>query len=144
VSEPEIARRHWRDLDPLTAYRLLQLRAEVFVVEQECAYQDLDGRDLEPGVIQLWVEDAGAPVAGLRILPEPDGSWEIGRVVTAAPARGRGLSSRLMRAALAECGRPVTIKAQTYLRAWYESFGFEATGPEFLEDGIPHLPMKLS
>jgi ElaA protein len=71
-------------------------------------------------------------------------SWRIGRVVLARPARGRGLADGLMTAALAEAdGRDVVLDAQSPLTGWYATFGFEADGPEFLEDGIPHTPMRL-
>ncbi|MFB9429570.1 GNAT family N-acetyltransferase [Streptoalloteichus tenebrarius] len=129
-----------------TLYALLRLRAEVFVVEQGCAYADPDGRDLEPGVLHLWISPTGAPehvLAALRVLPEPDGGWRIGRVVTAKEARGRGLARDLMTGALAEIGSaPCVLGAQTYVRDFYASFGFEVVGEEYLEDGIPHVEMR--
>jgi ElaA protein len=129
------------DLDPRTAYLLWQLRESVFVVEQTCPYPELDGRDLEPGTRHVWVAEAGRPVAYLRILDDP-GCARIGRVLVAASHRGRGLAARLMDAALAEVGgRPVRLDAQSYLVDWYARFGFTACGEEFLEDGIPHVPM---
>jgi ElaA protein len=130
------------DLDAATLYRLLRLRAAVFVVEQRCAYQDLDGRDLEPDTRHLWLEVAGAPVAYLRVLADPDGAARIGRVCVDPGHRGRGLAQALMRAALEAAGaREVRLSAQSYLVDFYAGLGFEVTGPEFLEDGIPHLPM---
>lgn len=134
---------HWAEIPAVTAYGLLRLRAAVFVVEQECAYQDLDGIDLRPGVTQLWIEHDDEPVAALRVIPV-DGHWEVGRVVTHPEHRNRRLSSHLMREALGRCGRPVRIRAQSYLEAWYGGFGFVVDGDEFLEDGIPHLPMLLA
>ncbi|WP_125100768.1 GNAT family N-acetyltransferase [Leucobacter chromiireducens] len=133
-------------LDLETFHRIARLRQEVFVVEQECAYLDLDGRDLEPGTVQVWAESAdGEIAAGLRILSESggaDGLRSIGRVVTAPAWRGRGIAGSLLRAAIAECGdAPIQIHAQSYLTEWYAGFGFVANGPEFLEDGIPHTPM---
>ncbi|MGN6609289.1 MAG: GNAT family N-acetyltransferase [Jatrophihabitans sp.] len=131
------------ELDVPTLYRLLRLRNEVFVVEQACVYQDLDGRDLEPGTVQFWVEEGNAVVATLRLLHDASGERRIGRVATAASARGRGLAARLVEAALAQVGdAPVVLDAQSYLQAWYERFGFEVEGPEFVEDGIPHVPMR--
>ena len=91
----------------------------------------------------LWLEHEGEPVSALRVIPV-DAHWEVGRVVTHPGHRGLGLSSRLMREALDRCGRPVRIRAQSYLREWYEGFGFVVSGDEFLEDHIPHLPMLLA
>lgn len=129
------------DMDPATLYRILRIRVDVFVVEQECAYPELDGRDLEPDTEMLWWEEDGAPLATLRILRE-GGDVRIGRVVTAAEARGRGLSGALMREAVARhADSVIRLDAQAHLRQWYARFGFAVTGDEFLEDGIPHVPM---
>lgn len=130
------------DLAARTAYSLWRLRETVFVVEQQCPYPELDGRDTEPGTRHLWVEDGGEPVGYLRILDEGD-HVRIGRVLVAASHRGRGLAETLMAAALVETGgRPVRLDAQSYLAGWYERLGFTATGPEFLDDGIAHVPMR--
>jgi len=130
------------DLDSRTAYRLWQLRESVFVVEQQCAYAELDGRDLEPTTRHLWVSDEDVPVAYLRLLEDAE-DLRIGRVVVAATHRGRGLAESLMRRALALVGdRPSTLHAQAYLEQWYARFGYAAAGPEFLDDGIPHVPMR--
>lgn len=130
------------ELDPHTLYDLLRLRVDVFVVEQACAYPELDGRDTEPGTRHLWLADGGAPTAYLRVLSEPDGVARIGRVVVTPAARGAGAAGRLMTAALTEIGpRETVLDAQAHLVAFYERHGFTATGPEFLEDGIPHVPM---
>jgi ElaA protein len=130
------------DLDSRTAYSLWQLRESVFVVEQECPYAELDGRDLEAATRHLWVADGGRPVAYLRLLEDPDGP-RIGRVLVAASHRGRGLAEVLMRRALDLVGdRPSRLDAQSYLAQWYTRFGYAVTGPEFLDDGIPHVPMR--
>jgi len=132
------------ELDPATLYAILRLRNEVFVVEQECVYLDLDGRDLEPTAKQLWISQGDEVVATLRWLRDPDGSARIGRVATAPSARGSGLAGELMRQALTLSeGSEVVLDAQSYLVDWYGSFGFAAAGPEYLEDGIPHVPMRL-
>lgn len=124
-----------------TLYDILRLRVDVFVVEQECAYPELDGRDAEPTTRLMWAEEDGAVLATVRLLHDAD-DRRIGRVATAASARGRGLAAELMRRALAECeGRTVRLDAQAHLAGWYAAFGFAADGPEFLEDGIPHVPM---
>jgi len=130
------------DLDARTAYAVWKLRQDVFVVEQECPYPDLDGRDDEPGTRHVVLRDDGALLGYLRVLDEGDQA-RIGRVVLASAARGRGLADPLMRAALDAIGnRPIVLAAQSPLASWYASFGFEVTGEEFLEDGIPHLPMR--
>jgi ElaA protein len=131
-------------LDPVTLYRILALRSDVFVVEQDCVYADLDGRDLEPEARQLWIEQDGAVVATLRLLRDPDGRARIGRVATAASARGSGLAAVLMNRALELAGdREIVLDAQTYLFDWYVRFGFVRDGADYVEDGIPHLPMRL-
>ena len=131
------------DLDPVLAYGLSRLRSAVFVVEQDCPYLDLDGRDLEPATVHLWVAaPGGEPVAALRLLDDGEAA-RIGRVVVAPAHRGRGLARALMLAALERVGeRACVLDAQAHLEHWYARFGFAATGPEFLEDGIPHVPMR--
>ena len=133
------------ELTPLQLYRILKLRSDVFVVEQDCAYPDVDDRDLEPGAQHLWIEQDDDVVAYLRVLTEtPDGTSRIGRVVTAEHARGEGHASDLVRRALALTLGPVVLAAQSYLVDWYASLGFQVDGPEFLDDGIPHTPMRLT
>lgn len=129
-------------LDNATLYALLRLRVDVFVVEQDCAYPELDGRDTEPGTRHVWLTGSdGEPVAYLRILREP-GADRIGRVCVAKHARGAGHAERLMDAALREVGdRECVLDAQTYLVGFYERLGFSVAGPEFDDDGIPHVPM---
>ncbi|MFD1722706.1 GNAT family N-acetyltransferase [Amnibacterium endophyticum] len=144
---PEPHRSTAAAMDPVVLYRLMALRNAVFVVEQRAAYDDLDGRDVEPGAEQLWIEEDGAVLATLRILEER-GAWRIGRVATAAAARGRGLGADLMRTAVARCRErdaalPVVLGAQEHLAGWYGRFGFALDGPGWVEDGIPHVPMRL-
>jgi len=130
------------DLDPRTAYRLWALRESVFVVEQHCPYQELDGRDLEPATRHVWADSEAGPVGYLRILDDGDAA-RIGRVLVARSHRGHGLSGVLMRAALAEIGDRVSVlDAQSPLAGWYEGFGYRRDGEEFVEDGIPHVPMR--
>ncbi len=130
------------ELDARTAYQAWRLRQDVFVVEQECAYRELDGRDLEQSTLHVWAEQNGEPVGYLRVLAEPDDSRRIGRVCVSEQARGGGLAAALMRRALDEIGdRRCVLDAQSYLSDWYAQWGFTVTGPEFLDDGIPHVPM---
>jgi ElaA protein len=143
VTEPELHRATGDQFDTATMYGLLRLRIDVFVVEQACPWQDLDGRDLDPSTTHFWFAGhRGQPIGCLRLLREPAG-WRIGRVCVARPARGRGLAGALMRAALDEVGdQPCVLDAQSYLAGFYELFGFVVSGEEFVEDGIPHLPMR--
>ncbi len=130
-------------LNPVTLYALLRLRVNVFVVEQACPYPELDGRDTEPNTRHLWLADGGQPVAYLRLLAEPDGSARIGRVCVAPAARRRGLATQLVRKALELVGpRPCVLEAQAHLIRYYAALGFVPTGPEYVEDGIPHIPMR--
>lgn len=130
------------ELDVRTAYDLWRLRQAVFVVEQECPYLDLDGRDHEPGTRHVWVADDGVPVGYLRVLDDPEAA-RIGRVVVAPSHRGRGLAEVLMRRALAlVADRSSVLDSQAYLQDWYQRFGYVVAGPEFLDDGIPHVPMR--
>jgi ElaA protein len=134
------------DLPVRTAYDVWRLRQQVFVVEQDCPYPDLDGRDLESTTrhVVLVDDDGGrdAVVGTLRVLD--DGGWaRIGRVVVAPSARGRGLAAVMMDEAMALCGdREVRLDAQTGLTSFYEGYGFVVTGPAFDEDGIMHVPMS--
>lgn len=134
-------------VDPETLYRLLRLRVDVFVVEQECPYPELDGRDLEADTELFWAEREGEPVATLRLLRDDDGA-RIGRVATSEGARGDGLAGSLMRRAIGRAsqrwpGAVVRIDAQERLVAWYAGFGFRVSGARFIEDGIAHVPMHL-
>jgi len=134
------------EIDALTLYRLLWLRVTVFVVEQEAAYPEIDGRDIEPGAELMWATEGDDVLATLRILRE-SGNMRIGRVATAPDARGRGIAADLMRAAVdvldAEApGIPILLDAQAHLAGWYGRFGFVVCGAPFEEDGIPHVPMR--
>ncbi|WP_312856338.1 GNAT family N-acetyltransferase [Nocardioides pelophilus] len=136
------------DLTASEAYDVARLRQDVFVVEQECAYPDLDGRDTEPGTAHVLMHDAGALLGYARVLDDT-ATWRVGRVVLATAARGRGLADGLIEAALGHCrsedpARDVVLDAQTPLAGWYAGFGFAVDGEEFVEDGIPHTPMRLS
>ena len=140
---PEIRQVAGADVNATVLYEILRLRVDVFVVEQECPYPELDGRDLEPGARHFLVEEEGRLVATLRLLAEPDSPWlRIGRVCTRASARGRGLSARLITAALeAAEDAPVRLDAQAHLVGLYSRLGFVPVGEQYLEDGIPHQPM---
>jgi ElaA protein len=136
-----------RGIDPLTLYAILRLRVDVFVVEQSCCYPELDGRDVEPGAELFWATDRPHVLATLRLLRDADGALRVGRVATVPAARSLGVASQLMRVALERCAvldpsAPVVLDAQAHLARWYARFGFDVTGEEFEEDGIPHVPMR--
>jgi ElaA protein len=141
-------RRSWgKDLDAATLYQLLKLRVEVFVVEQSCPYPELDGRDLLTDTRHFWLEDVdGEVISTLRLMEEHPGghkAFRIGRVCTRREDRGNGHTARLMLAALADVGHhPCHLNAQSYLVDMYAAHGFVISGEEFIEDGIPHLPMS--
>ncbi|HEX5741894.1 MAG TPA: GNAT family N-acetyltransferase [Pilimelia sp.] len=131
------------ELSPRTLYEILRLRAEVFVIEQECCYQDLDGRDVEDTTRHVWAEAAGEVTGYLRVLTEPDGGHRVGRVVVRRAARGSGVAQRLLAEALRLTGdAPSVLSAQSHLEGFYARFGYRTVGPGFDEDGIPHLPMR--
>lgn len=127
-------------------YDMLAIRSEVFVVEQRCAYQDLDGKD--QASMHLMACRGGGIVAYARLLP-PGLSYEtasIGRIITRSTERGTGLGKALLRQAMDAVGRlfgtgPVTISAQQHLKAFYSGFGFVQEGDPYLEDDIPHIKM---
>ena len=135
--------------DELTAaelYRLLKLRVDVFVVEQNCPYPELD--DLDQGALHLWLEDETGILAYLRVLDRGAESEyvSIGRVV--ARERRRGLGTRILRAGLRAArerfgAEAVYLEAQTYAVGLYEKQGFRIISDEFLLDGIPHVKMLL-
>ena len=142
MSSPRLRRASFAELTPFEVYGLCRLRVDVFVVEQECPYPELDGRDTEPGTVHVWAERDGEIVGYIRILDDGD-ELRIGRVVTAKSARSGGLGGLLMQSARELVGeRPSVLDAQSHLTRFYERFGYVADGPEFLEDGIPHIPMR--
>ena len=142
MSEPELRVARFAELTPFEVYELCRLRVDVFVVEQECPYPELDGRDVEPATLHLWLECGGEIAATIRLLDD-GASRAIGRVATAAPFRGQGLAARLIEEGIALCGdAPITLGAQAHLEGWYERFGFRRSGPGYVEDGIPHVPMR--
>ena len=131
-------------LDPYAVYGICKIRQDVFIVEQQCPYPDLDTRDVEPETrhVLLMIDDA---LLGYARVLDDTRCWRIGRVLLAPDARGRGWADLVMDTALSVSkGRDVVLDAQSPLAGWYATFGFEVDGPEFLEDGIPHLPMRLT
>ena len=135
----------FHNLDKFELYKIMQLRIEVFVVEQDCPYQDLDGLD-EVGT-HLWLEDEGEIVSYLRINPANTRFKEVslGRIVTKQSSRKKGLSEAIILKSLEivqnENLGPVRISAQSYLEKYYAKFGFIKCSEEYLEDNIPHVEM---
>ncbi|MFS8182503.1 ElaA protein [Pseudovibrio denitrificans] len=130
-------------------YSLLKLRCDVFIVEQECAYPDVDGLDPVAKHV-LVLNDAGEIIGALRILLKyEDGDvFKIGRVIVAKEARGQGIARKLMDAALSYCAATnddarVELQAQAYLQDFYGQCGFFAISEIYPEDGIPHVDMRL-
>ncbi len=130
-------------------YDLLKLRVDVFVVEQNCVYPELDEKDRYPDTLHLTGRNENRKlVAYLRILP-PGLSFEqpgIGRVVVSREYRAKGLCHTMMQTAVDQAGRiwpgmGIKISAQVYLEAFYQSYGFRKISEPYLEDGIPHLEM---
>ena len=128
-------------------YTLLRLRVEVFVVEQNCPFQDIDGMDDRAYHLMGYTE-AGELAAYSRLF-DAGISYEqvaIGRVAVGLAHRRLGLGQELIQQAVAQCevlfgAQPIKIGAQLYLERFYQGFGFEQYGERYLEDGIPHIPM---
>lgn len=129
-------------------YSILQLRIEVFIVEQKCAFQDADNKDTSGYHLMGWKGDR--LIAYTRLLPAGISFKEpsIGRVVTSPVARGEGIGHELMERSIKGCyslfGRTsLRIGAQLYLKKFYETHGFRQAGPVYDEDGIDHIEMLL-
>ena len=130
-------------------YAILRLRIEVFIVEQNCPFQDADNKDQQSCHLMGWQGDHLC--AYTRIVP-PGISYEfpaIGRVVTSPASRGSGLGRLLMQQSIRETtklysNQPIRIGAQLYLKKFYESLGFIQTSDIYLEDGIEHIEMTLN
>ena len=127
-------------------YQILRLRSEVFVVEQDCVYQDMDNKDQK--ALHVIGSKNGTVVAYTRIFKPGDyfDNASIGRVVVAEDQRKFGLGKKIMKASIQAVEQrfpqsPIEISAQSYLLKFYSDLGFSAFGDEYLEDGIPHTRM---
>lgn len=137
------------ELRPDQLYEILRLRSVVFVIEQNCLYQDMDNKDYHADHLMAWSD--GKLLACSRILP-PGISYpepSIGRVVTSTEARGIGLGRALMKNSIHllhnKFGKiPIKIGAQYYLLGFYQSLGFSVSGDVYLEDGIEHVEMTFN
>ncbi len=137
---------HHSQLSLTQLYALLKLRCAVFIVEQNCPYQDIDGEDLRGNNRHILGWRDGELIACARLLEESDGAIAIGRVIVASQARGEKLGYQLMEQALASCERHwpgvgLRLGAQAHLEAFYASFGFQPVTDIYDEDGIPHIGM---
>ena len=149
--KPHIICKHFKELSTDELYSIIKLRIEVFSVEQNCPYQDLDGKDQESWHVMVF--NSNSELIGYsRLLPKglsyPD-YVSIGRVVSAKSVRMNGIGKLLMQASLEQTKKlfgntPLKISAQAYLKGFYISFGFKPTGEEYLEDNIPHIGMTMS
>ena len=133
-----------------TLYRLLRLRSEVFVVEQSCPFQDLDGVDRRDGVLHLLGYEGDHLAAYARIMAPgigDDSGAAIGRVVTSPQSRGGGLGHSLLDEAVTACtarwpAHSIWLGAQAHLQGFYGQHGFVAEGEGYIEDDIPHMGMR--
>jgi ElaA protein len=138
----------FNNLLPLELYKIMQLRNEVFVVEQNCVFQDADNKD--EGCLHFMGFANDVLIAYTRLSP-PKYIYEeasIGRVVTSPAYRSKGLGKELMQRSIDACKNyfgdgPIKIGAQCYLLKFYESFGFKIIGEKYDEDGIEHVHMLL-
>jgi ElaA protein len=136
------------DLDASTLYDVLALRSAVFVVEQECAYQDPDGRDLLEGTRHLIGRQGEVTAYGRILAPEDElPAPRIGRVIVTRQARGQQLGRRLIEQALSSCeqhwpGQAIELGGQAHLVDFYRSMGFVPIGEAYVEDGILHQWMR--
>lgn len=137
----------WAQLTPDTLYALLRLRSAIFVVEQDCVFPEMDGRDPACEHLCGW-NAAGELIAYLRLVPPAVRTKEVslGRVVVAKSARGLGLGRAVMAEGLKRCaqrypGQPVKVSAQQHLEKFYVSLGFSRVGEPYDEDGIAHIDM---
>jgi len=128
-------------------YAILRLRSEVFVVEQNCVFLDMDNKDQIAYHTMGWIgEDLVASTRLFDVDQSYQGYQSIGRVVGAPKYRGIGAGKALMHFSIAECERlfgkgPIKIGAQLYLKKFYEEQGFEQAGEMYYEDAIEHIPM---
>lgn len=141
----EIKVQTFQELTNEELYAILKLRSEVFVVEQQCAYLDPDGIDIEAMHISLWDTELKA-YARVFYIDKTASILQMGRVVS--KERGQGYGQRVVEEALQYVkttnAKEMIVEAQVYAKAFYERFGFAVCSKEFLEDGIPHIKMSLS
>ena len=136
--------KYFEELSTNELYEILRARAEIFVVEQNCVYQDLDGIDYES--LHVFAEEGGKVTAYLRAFYKDEDTVQMGRVLTLR--HGEGLGGKLLREGIAQIRArmhpaKICIDAQCYATGFYEREGFRICSEEYLEDGIPHVRMVL-
>lgn len=148
-NEPQIRVLNFSEIGADLLHDLLKLRFDIFILEQESLYPELDGRDKDAAhVVAATPEAPGDPLATLRVLGlNADGPLYIGRVAVRRDRRGAGLGRRMMMAALAHIderggGRPVRLGAQRHLEPFYASLGFTRISGVYDDGGIPHIDME--
>lgn len=145
---PEFKIKRFNEFSVPELYQVLQLRSEVFVVEQNCVYQDIDGKDAKATHVIGYADGNVAVYCRLFAPGDYFEQASIGRVVISADYRDRKWGHILMREAINAIADNyntgnITISAQLYLKKFYESHGFVQVGDEYLEDGIPHIRMEM-
>ncbi|MBD79943.1 MAG: GNAT family N-acetyltransferase [Crocinitomicaceae bacterium] len=139
--------KHWDELSKDELYDIIQLRIEVFVIEQDCPYQECDGTDRV--AFHLLIQQNEELIGTARIIPKEGDRVALGRIVIKKKNRMEGIGKRLMKSCLEYTrevlhAKRVTMSAQTYLIKFYSEFGFETRGEEYLEDDLPHIAMELT
>ena len=142
----KIVLKHFHELTIQELYNILQLRSEVFVVEQNCIYQDIDGKDQK--AVHIFIKENKDVLAYSRLFNEGEyfENPSIGRVVVKKEKRGTELGKKIMVEGAKYIketftNKKIEISAQKYLKDFYSELGYEFTGNEYLEDGIPHIRM---
>jgi len=146
MSEIIFTSKHFAALSLDELYEILRLRSEVFAVEQNCLYQDLDNKDQR--ALHIFASQDGEIVACCRVFIKEDGVATIGRVVTSQKVRSTGVGKQLMLQGIAAARamypkHRCVIHAQCYAIGFYEKCGFVVCSDEFMEDGIPHKEMSI-
>jgi ElaA protein len=140
--------KNFQDLSNTEIYQILRLRSEVFVVEQECIYQDIDNKDKK--AVHIFLKEKNEIIAYSRVFKEKEyfENPSIGRVVVANKRRMYGVGKKIMNISIDYIkqnikAKSIEISAQKYLKKFYSNLGFVKQGEEYLEDNIPHVRMFL-
>ena len=140
----EMKSKFFSELSTRELYDILKIRSEIFVVEQNCVYQDMDDKDYDS--LHIFFEDGGRVVAYLRAFAKDEDTVQMGRVLSLE--HGKGLGGKLLKEGIEQIRKKqnpkkIYIEAQCYATGFYEREGFVVCSDEFLEDGIPHVQMIL-
>lgn len=146
INSNQVILKDFEDLTKLELYAILALRLQVFCVEQECPYQDIDNQDQR--ALHVFIQDKNTIKAYARIIKEKNKKYHIGRVVVDENFRKDGLATLIIEKCIntIKCNENATIviSAQSYLKDFYMKFGFKNTGHYYLEDNIPHEQMQIT